>query len=353
MSKIKDFVITFKNYIIAAVCIILALILTLVSVSMENNLSAQTIADRWDDETQYTEVSVFFSREANFNKNSLAGVRNTVRQKVDESVALEDVNGRYFIDTYSTQATMEVYNKGKKVEARAFGVGGDFFLFHPIELVDGNYFDELTDPNEDGIILDENLAWQLFGATKVTGMSVTLGDRTYPVRGVVKQEDGVFSEAVNETVATIYMQYSALEREMGTETQLNIDSYEALIIDPVKNFALNAVTEGVSTTVGVDEKNFHIVENSKRFSVGYKLKHLKTLFLDSMNLKGIVLPYWENKARGVEQVTLLLFVLTVLLLIYPVVYLGSKLIKLLINLWGRFVTPLLNRGKDKIASIFS
>ncbi|MCF0141912.1 MAG: ABC transporter permease, partial [Parasporobacterium sp.] len=345
MSKLKDFVITFKNYIIAAVCIILALILIAVSMHMENSLSAQTIADRWDDETQYTEVSVFFSREAGFNRNSLGGVRNTVRQKVDESVALDDVNGRYFIDTYSTQTTLQIYNKAKSVEARAFGVGGDFFLFHPIELVDGNYFDELTDPNEDGIILDENLAWQLFGAIDVAGMNVTIGDRTYLVRGVVKQEDGMFSEAINETVATVYMQYSALEREAGQEAQLNLDSYEALIIDPVKEFALNAVTEGVKTTVGVDEKNFHIIENSKRFTVAYKLKHLKTLFLDSMNLKGIILPYWENKARGVEQITLLLFVLTVLLLVYPVVYLGYKLIKLIRYLWGRFVTPILNRGK--------
>ena len=344
MNKIKGIITNYRNCVISGVCIILACILALVSGNMEKSLSSQNIARRWSSKEDFTEVSVFFSREAHISKNALGGVRNHIRSTMVDSVDLDEYQGRYYIDTYATQNTVSLCTDKVTMEVRGFGVGGDFFLFHPIELIDGNYFDEATDSNLDGVVIDENLAWKLFGAKDVAGMTVSIGDRCYVIRGVVKQDDGLFSEAVEETIPTVYMQYSVMNELFGGE--LYIDSYEALIADPVRDFALNTVNEAVSEAIGVDEKDYNIIENSKRFTVGYKIKHLKTMFLDSMNLKNICLPYWENKARGVEQITLRLFILCMILMVYPVIYISYRLIKLISYTYKKYITTPMDRIKD-------
>lgn len=52
---------------------------------------------------------------------------------------------------------------------------------------------------------------------------------------------------------------------------------------------------------------------------------LKSFGTRSMGMKGIVYPYWENRAKGYEDVILLLFVVEILCLIYPLILLVKKL----------------------------
>ena len=44
-----------------------------------------------------------------------------------------------------------------------------------------------------------------------------------------------------------------------------------------------------------------------------------------MNTKAIIYPYWENRARGYEDVLALLLVVEIICLIYPVIFAGQKL----------------------------
>ena len=62
-------------------------------------------------------------------------------------------------------------------------VGGQFFEFHPLRLLSGSYIAE-GDLSPDRVLLDRELAWELFGGTELTGMSVEVKED-----GVVEVSD--------------------------------------------------------------------------------------------------------------------------------------------------------------------
>lgn len=89
--------------------------------------------------------------------------------------------GSLYQDAWSGTATsVAVSGPAGKSNVKTYGVGGDFFLFHPYTLLSGSYIAE-SDFAQDRVVLDENLAWQLFGSSDVAGMEVTIGERNYPV----------------------------------------------------------------------------------------------------------------------------------------------------------------------------
>ncbi len=63
-------------------------------------------------------------------------------------------------------------------------------------------------------------------------------------------------------------------------------------------FAYSKVKEGI----GIDEKNVEIVENSRRYSLPNRIKTILAFGTRSMNGKAIIYPYWENLARGYEDI---------------------------------------------------
>ena len=68
------------------------------------------------------------------------------------------------------------------------GVGGDFFQFHPLNMISGNVFSE-NDISKDRVVLDENTAWTLFGAYDIAGKTVTIEGRQFVIAGVYKPSD--------------------------------------------------------------------------------------------------------------------------------------------------------------------
>ena len=94
-----------------------------------------------------------------------------------------------------------------------------------------------------------------------------------------------------------------------------INHYEIVMPNPVDEFAYGKVKEGI----GIDEKNVEIVENSRRYSLPNRIKTILAFGTRSMNGKAIIYPYWENLARGYEDIIALLTVVMLLLLLYPVV----------------------------------
>ena len=66
----------------------------------------------------------------------------------------------------------------------------------------GSYFDG-EDLYKDGVVIDENVAWQLFGSNNVAGMYVEINGVQYPVRGVVKSDKGYLSDEADEEATDI------------------------------------------------------------------------------------------------------------------------------------------------------
>ena len=137
----------------------------------------------------------------------------------------------------------------------AIGVGGDYFLFHPLQLLSGGYVSD-EDYMADRVVLDAQTAFNLFGSSDVAGMEVTINGKTFPIAGVVKSEDDFATAAAldagakassdptgvqSASKAMIYMSYAAL----NAMAELPIDCYEIVLPDPVSGFAKKLMTEKI------------------------------------------------------------------------------------------------------------
>lgn len=303
----------YKRQIVTGLLIVMALLLAGAGRLLAGQLKEQNIASEWSKKDDYVQLSCFFSKDAGMTAEQILPVERQLTEALQNAAAEnESGTGRSYVDAYSSQGQLTVYSDKTSVTVRAFGVGGDFFQFHPLKLLDGTYFDG-NDFNGDGVILDENVAWQLFGGNHISGMTVEIDNVVYPVRGVVRSDSGFFSEAAEEEKPTIYVSYGILAK--GKEEPLPVDSYELLILNPVKQFGFRALKDAI----GLDETSYEIVENTTRYGLSNRLALLKNFGVRSMRTKNIVFPYWENRARAYEDVIELLFVLELICLIYPVI----------------------------------
>lgn len=315
----------YKRQIVTGLLIVMALLLAGAGRLLAGQLKEQNIASEWSKKDDYVQLSCFFSKDAGMTSEQILPVERQLTEALQNAAAEnESGTGRSYVDAYSSQGQLTVYSDKTSVTVRAFGVGGDFFQFHPLKLLDGTYFDG-NDFNGDGVILDENVAWQLFGGNHISGMTVEIDNVVYPVRGVVRSDSGFFSEAAEEEKPTIYVSYGILAK--GKEEPLPVDSYELLILNPVKQFGFRALKDAI----GLDETSYEIVENTTRYGLSNRLALLKNFGVRSMRTKNIVFPYWENRARAYEDVVELLFVLELICLIYPVI----RLVRLFHEMWKR------------------
>lgn len=309
----------YRKLVIAAACVCVVLLIGLAEHLFTGQLPVENVAGEWSKDGGYAAVSAFFSEDAGVTDSQVMMWERSLATALEgASQDVSDSNGRNLVDCYSAEGELTVCSEKTSAKVRAFGIGNDFFLFHPLTLLDGNYFNG-TDENGDGVILDENVAWQLFGSAHVAGMNVEINGVTYPIRGVVRSDKGAFSGAAEEEKATVYVAYSIMSGD--GEEALPLDSYEILIRNPVQKFGYNALKDAV----GLDEAEYELVENSARYSLLNRLTILRSFGARSMRTKNIVYPYWENRARAYEDVTALLLVIKLLLLIYPFLYACGRL----------------------------
>jgi hypothetical protein len=315
-----------SGLILSAVLAVCMLLLVFAEHRFTAQLADQSLAGRWSDDGSFSQVSCFLKSGSGLTENSIVELRYQLNTALSDAGigadgTEDEEKGRDLVDAYSTIQTISIASTRASTDTRAVGVGGDFFLFHPMTLLSGNYFDG-DDLNSDGVILDEDIAWKLFGSYQIAGMEVTIGDNVYPIRGVVRRSTGAFSTAAGEDTPTVYVSYGILQA--GTEESIPIDTYELLIKTPVTGFGVKSLTEAL----GLSEGSYEIVENSARFSISHRLELLKDFGARSMRVNALALPYWENRARAYEDVSVLLMIFEVLLLVYPVVWLLRQLVML-------------------------
>ena len=335
----------YRKLLVLAACVLCTILLCGIERGITGSLNTQKLAERWSKEEEFSQIACYFTEEANFSTSQIISLeRNLITAMETASITAENENGgRNWLDAYSTQGRLMISSNRGSMDVRAFGVGGDFFQFHPLTLLDGNYFDA-TDENGDGVVIDEMVAWQLFGSNNVAGMEVEINGVVYPIRGVVRSDKGIFSEAVEEEAATVYVSYQILEGKEGT---LPVDCYEVLIASPVKDFG----TETVANALGMDESAYELIECSARFDLLHRFDVIKKFGIRSMTTKNIVFPYWENRARGYEDISALFLVLEILCLVYP----AAWLLKKAYGLWKRrkeWKKKLLEKCKEIAGFVF-
>lgn len=329
-------------YASAVISFLIYLILLAVAGRMRSALDDQQMAKRWSDKGNVAQISCFFSPNSYVTEDSIQEFEHTLDRVLTEaSIIMESENpgARLWADAYSADGKITLSSDKAVLTLDAIGIGGDFFLFHPLKLVNGAYFSG-NDLMQDYCVIDEDAAWQLFGSNNVAGMMVSIGGRPHIVTGVVERPEGRLEEAAGLDDSVVYVSYETL-KEYGMSNGLN--HYEIVMPNPVSNFAMQKVQENF----GIDEKEVEIIENSSRFSLLSSLKILQAFGTRSMNGKAIIYPFWENIARGYEDMIAVVTLFMLLFLLYPV----TVLLIMFVKWWrhkGWTLKDVWLKGKDKL-----
>lgn len=290
------------------------LILLLVTNLLGRSQLSQTAAQRWSRDGRVSQISCFFSVGSEITEDKIIEFEHTVDNALtDASVVQESENpgARLWADAYSADGQVTISSDKTNLTADAIGIGGDFFLFHPLKLLYGSYFSG-NDLMQDYCVIDEDAAWQLFGSNDVAGMMVYIEGIPHIVTGVVERPSGRLEEAAGLDSTLVYVSYQTLT-ELGSSHGIN--HYEIVMPNPVTGFAYNFIKE----SLGSEEKETEVVDNTTRYSLLSRLELLAQFGTRSMNGKAIIYPYWENIARGYADILALLTLFGILFLAYPAV----------------------------------
>ena len=290
---------------------------------MGNSFETITAADRFrgGGETRFAQLACWMSVGQGKTEEDIRKLRSDLESKFVEQSLEAPEGGSLYIDAYSARTLVSAVTEHATAEVSAIAVGGEFFYFHPLTLRSGSYIAE-RDLMDDLVVLDEAMAWRLFGGTELAGMPLTINGKPFVVSGVVSLEDDFASRQARSGDGLIFLSYSALAR-LGIESA--IDCYEIVMPDPISGYAMGIAEEMMS---GAD-----IVENSGRFTPERLLALLQSFGQRSMRTGAVIYPYWENALRLAEDHGALLMVLAVLTALCPVITLAVLLIGAVRSLW--------------------
>jgi len=283
------------------------------SASIRAPLRNQQAAAAWAGQSgeRFAQVSVFFPVSVEFNEERIHKLRADVDSALLEASLESTPRRTLYTDAWSAEGTVILTDtRGRTVPAKAIGVGGDFFLFHPLYLRDGAYLSP-NDVMRDRVVLDEELAWRLFGAVRIAGFEITINNIPFVVSGVVARESDFASSRAYDDGAGLFMSFEALS-EMS-DGMASISCYEIVMPDPLTGFAIGVLTDIFS------DSDVHIVENSARFSLAGSFAAIGSFGERSIMTDTIAFPYWENAARFAEDWLALLLALSLLFIVFPIV----------------------------------
>jgi hypothetical protein len=282
-------------------------------------LLSQRAAERFrgENKERFEQVSVFFPVGKGTDEPGIRAFREKLEDKLREASLKAPENGSLWADAYSAQGEVSAEGPRGRAAAFALGVGGDYFLFHPLRLRAGGYISG-DDLMHDRVVLDVELAWKLFGSPDVAGLEIKISGEPYLVAGVVERETDFANQRAYTAGAGLYMAYDAL---LSLSEGQQIGCYELVCISPVSGFARGIAAEGFPEA--------ETVENSRRFTAGRIFKIMGDYGERSMNTSGVIFPYWENAARLLEDYLALLLALAVLFGLFPAFCLAVLLVILL------------------------
>ena len=293
------------NGLLTLIAVVFLLLLNGVCSALPTLNAANTWAG--ESEMPFAQLACYLPNDKTLEEQDVWSFRQTLEKQLTDSALEAPENGSLYTDAYSGQGTLTVTTDRGNAQVKIIGVGGDFFRFHPLQLRSGSYLAE-TDLMKDRVILDEELAWKLFGGMDLTGLSVSINGADYYVAGVVSREDDRYSSLAYTDGAGMFMSYSALK---ACDESVSINCYELVMPNTITSFAKNMVQEHFPLNGGV------VVENSSRYSLGNLLDIIGDFGKRSMGRNGIIYPYWENAVRMTEDYAALLLILTVLFALMP------------------------------------
>ena len=277
---------------------------------VSGTLESLTAAGRFrgEGDTRFAQLACYLPVDDGKTEEAIFSFRQELEsQMVEQSLEAQE-GGRLYIDAYSGTASVSISSDNAgSATVKAIGVGGDFFYFHPLRLRAGAYIksDDLMD---DLVVLDEEMAWRLFGGTDLAGLTVSINGTPFVVSGVISRETDFATGKAYTGDGGVYMSFSAMKRLVNSA---DITGYEIVMPNPISGYAKGMLED--SFPIGDGD----VVENSDRYGLLHLWEVIKSFGLRSMRNNGVIYPYWENAARLTEDYAALLLLLGVLLALYP------------------------------------
>ncbi|MEE5991751.1 MAG: ABC transporter permease [Oscillospiraceae bacterium] len=303
-------------------------ILAIYAGSVSKKLYNQQAAERWSQDGDYSQISVFLSDKSSFSKSDIADLQTTINEKLtSDSLKAPSKDVRLWYDAWSTDiGKMKMTGTCSEiVTAQVTAVDGDFFAIHPFHLQCGCYFTP-TDLMQDRVIIDTNLAWKTFGSSDVDGMEIAINGQKFTICGVVEPDKQYASKISYGETPRMYISaelanklqsgFSTAPTKEDTtskNTEIAFTCYEAVLPNPVRNFAMERMKTALD-----ERENIVILENTGRTSLSHRWNNLKKLHSMLIAENGILYPHWENSARIIDFDLAILLAFEILFLILPV-----------------------------------
>lgn len=283
----------------------------------------QYLVERWTKNNNFAQVSIFLSNLTTFKPEHMMELEYKLIEQLYTDGLMEqqseESEGRLWISAYSAQGTATLVSKNNEMNVEAVGVGGDFFQFHPYYLDEGSYFNG-SDIITDRIIIDEDIAWTLFGSNNVVGQYVWINNAPHVIVGVMEKEDDYLTKKAGGDKSKVYISYDSLDNH-GINKGINC--IEFLIYEQVDGYAEKFLVENIK----IDANEYELVKNSTRFNFLQILNVLTQFPTRSMNNKAIIYPVWENIAKGYEDIIAIITLISIVFLLYPsitIIFIGYR-----------------------------
>ena len=218
---------------------------------------------------------------------------------------------------YSAVGILNDENTGSVDSCEIVGVGGAYGIVHPFLYESGGFLN--AEGNDRfSIVLNTQLAWNLFHSYEVLGAFVDVNGIQYQVVGVVNDGKGALAETTGGTKPRAYVRFESMVNlangsriavtssdveDQVKEEDLAVTCYEVILMDPIKNIAKNDLVSALSDNVGYSEDSSEllIINNTDRFNVLSLFKKYFPLKNSYTGGEGLDIPFYERSARLAEQ----------------------------------------------------
>ena len=280
-------------FALCAVLLLAALGCGLALRAVSSRLLSQREAERWrgENEREFCQVSCFMPRDSAVGLKEIYTFRYAVLDDLNAAGVEWNEDVYPFIDAWSAEGKMKITGDKGSTDAPVLAVGGQFFEFHPLRLLSGSYIVE-GDLSPDRVLLDSELAWELFGGVELTGMRVQVNGEEFIVGGVVEREKDSASRRAYTDEKGFFMSYDAYRAIAGKD---RIDCYEVVLPETVRGYAAQLVAERFPNKEG------ETVVNTGRFAFERLLQLARDLPQRAAHGGTVSYPYWENAARIAEN----------------------------------------------------
>lgn len=304
-----------------------------------NSFDHEQVAKKFSNGTRFAQITVFAPDTAGLTVDKIMYFRYKLETKLTEkSITPPNDGARLYADAFSAYVDASLASNGSRTSnVKLAYVGGDYSLFYKAYRDMPNVGNDI---NHDRILLSRSAAWQLYGGEALYDYPVKIGSATFYVSGVYPD----YKESAY--IKDFYGDKPAAAADIKSDAGINITCYDLIMVDPVKNFAVDTVKE----CLDLPEGTYLLVENSKRFSLGNLFKTVpKLVNADEPLPTGVNITPEEMAARHAEKVLAVMLVVLLVFAVYPAIWALILLYRLIRFMKKWFDRLVVSKIKDKLS----